>query len=343
MVFEYRGTLDSVGSPSESGARPTLAGHRPGDWAWLEEPAGRLGLVAAGVAPAGAVRPLAAERLRRWLAVGFHAGMGYMARNLAQRLNPSHRGIVEGANAVVCVALPYGDGAARAGIWRFVSSHARSIDYHAGIGRRLEALRAEITARFPGCRSRCFTDTAPLMEREWAALAGLGAVGRHGGLIVPGLGARVALGEIVVAGAPAPERVDPPPDFALCGDCRLCERECPTGAISSEGRVDARRCLSYHTIESRDPGLPREIAARISTIFGCDRCTDVCPLEKGVACALEPPPHPGPDDLDPENLVGLSDRRIEELIEGTALERTGSAALRRNAILLAQRREAQRS
>jgi epoxyqueuosine reductase len=201
---------------------------------------------------------------------------------------------------------------------------------------RLRILAGRVAERFGGARSRVLVDAAPIMERTWAMLAGLGSVGRHGGLLVPGVGSRVWLGEIVLADGPAPEPDAPSAPLALCGDCRACMDACPTGAIVAPGVVDCRVCLSYHTIENRAGPLPEAVSGSVRLVFGCDACTAACPLEApGVSCVLPAPPEIGSPTAGPAELAAMDDAAIARLAAGTCLARTGVAALRRNAALVA--------
>jgi epoxyqueuosine reductase len=321
-------------------SKNSLPGHREGPWELLARAAERLGFVAAGAAPAGPVPAAARRAYDQWIAAGNHGSMGFLVRHAAVRADPRHARMVSSAEAVVSVALPYGNGTDATGLWQHVAAHARARDYHATMKQRLGELANTIERGFPGSRSRVFVDSGPVMERAWAVAAGLGSIGRHGGLLVRGVGARVVLGEVICAGVPAPKPANTSERFAECATCDLCLAACPTAAIVEPGIVDARRCLSYHTIENHAPRLPPEIAVQVSTIFGCDECTRACPLEdQQPACALEPIPSPGAARLGPAELLELDDATIAKMIAGTCLERTGVAAIRRNASLVASRSE----
>jgi epoxyqueuosine reductase len=315
-----------------------IVDHRPDPWSFLGGLGAGLGLAGIGVAPAAPVAAEAAAAYRAWLDAGLHGGLDYSRRNLAERLDPRQPRIHPRSAAVISIALPYGQGAAATGIWRHVAAHARSCDYHLAVRRALFAVDRAVRERFPRARTRRLADTAPVMERWWASACGLGFIGRHGGLVIPGHGARVVLGEIIAADVPAPEPGAALPRFAGCGDCRACLDACPTGALVEPGLVDCRRCLSFHSVENPGGPVPDEVSREMTLIFGCDACTAACPLEIGRSCALEPPPNPGPPDLDPPGLAALPDNAVAELIRGTALERTGAAALRRNAALVASNR-----
>lgn len=160
----------------------------------------------------------------------------------------------------------------------FVAHYARGRDYHKVLKKRCHRLAGAIRDVAPEFEGRCFVDTAPLMERGLARLAGLGWIGRNGCLIVPGLGSYVLLAEIVCNLHLVPDE----PTEAGCGDCRLCVEACPTGACSGEVLVDARKCLSYLTVEHRGEIAPPYRAAMGARVFGCDTCQVVCPHNRDL-------------------------------------------------------------
>ena len=317
----------------------SLPGSRRAEWSFLGEAASGLGFAALGVAAAGPVPEEARRFFEDWLAAGRHGGMGYLERHRAQRIDPRHERMVPDASAVICAALPYASGAARGGFWDHVAAHARGRDYHATMRERLGSLARAIEDRYPECRWRVFVDTAPILERSWAVAAGLGTIGRHGGLIVPEVGARVVLGEIVCAGTPSPEGSPAAPRFEQCADCDRCVAACPTGAIGARGEIDARRCLSYQTIEHRGSEPPPEVGRTARLVFGCDECTAACPLESPSAeTGLEEPQTLGPTTMTLERLVDAAPGEIEAILAGTCIERSGASIIERNARAIALRR-----
>ncbi|MCJ7543399.1 MAG: tRNA epoxyqueuosine(34) reductase QueG [Phycisphaerae bacterium] len=239
----------------------------------IKDLARRAGFLAAGIAPAGPVAQ--ATRLHAWLERGYCADMDFMRRNLAQRCCPAE--LVRGARSVICLAASYAPppGADRDGM---VARYARGADYHKVLKRRSAALVQAIRAIEPGFLGRAFVDSGPVMERSLAAAAGLGWTGRNGCVFVDGAGSYCVLAEIVCnlplpADSPQPGR---------CGDCRACVAACPTGALHDDGLVDARRCISYLTIEHRgtiDPSLWPRMGVRL---FGCDACQAVCPHNRDL-------------------------------------------------------------
>lgn len=238
------------------------------------------GFADAGVAP---VAPSAwADELRAWLAAGKHGSMAYLAANVAERLDPARA--IPGARSLLLVADQYwrrgGDEDSRGeadpapGHGR-IARYARGRDYHEVVKRRLHELCDALRAEFPGELFRAFVDTAPVLEREHAARAGLGWIGKQTLLIHPRRGSYFFLGGIATSlELPMiPER-RPEPDH--CGTCSRCIDACPTRAITPYS-VDASRCISYLTIEHRGVIEPELHAPMGEWLYGCDVCQEVCP------------------------------------------------------------------
>jgi epoxyqueuosine reductase len=261
----------------------------------------RMGFVAVGIAPAGPVPH--AERLHDWLKRGYAADMDFMRRNPSKRLYPAE--LLDGARNVICLAASYAP-AAEAECDGLVARYARGADYHHVLKRRCAALVEAIRAIEPSFTGRAFVDSGPVMERSLAAAAGLGWIGRNGCLFVQGAGSYCVLAEIVCnlslpTGSPQPSQ---------CGDCRACAAACPTGALTEDGLVDARRCISYLTIERRGPIDPQFWPRMGVRLFGCDGCQSVCPhnrhLPAGDAELTGTPPLAGAA-IRPPVWAGLGD------------------------------------
>ena len=237
------------------------------------ELARRLRFVRAGVAPAGPSRHV--DRFDRFVERGFHADMEYLPTGRATRADP--RALLEGAAAVICLAAPYAPGPDDPDA-PHIARYARGRDYHRLLCKRcwklVDALRAEAGT----LSARVCVDTAPVSDRELAAEAGLGWIGRNGCLIHPDWGSYLLLAEIIVD-------VPLPPDAPMpsgCRDCGRCAEACPTGAITDDGLVDARRCISYLTVENRGD-IPEEFrSAMDGRVSGCDACQEACPYNAGV-------------------------------------------------------------
>ena len=214
------------------------------------------------------------EVFRGWLAQGRHGEMAYLARNVEKRLAPAT--LVPGSRSVICLAVPYAP--ATPPDDTLLARYARGRDYHRVLKKRCHRLMDLIREIAPDFEGRAFVDSAPVMERHLAAEAGLGWIGRNGCLIVPGLGSYVLLCEIVCN---LPLRPDSRVESA-CRDCDACVGACLTGALADPPLVDARRCISYLTIEHRGPIAP-DLRARMGVrLFGCDACQAVCPHNRDL-------------------------------------------------------------
>jgi epoxyqueuosine reductase len=247
----------------------------------IRERARALGFDAVAIARADV--PLDEEMVRyeAFLAAGMHASMGYLAENREVRRRLDSEKMLLGARSVVCLARRYagpasGDVAApdQGEVVPRVARYARGRDYHGFLRKKLRSLAAFVR-RLPGePRARPLCDDAPILERAWAARAGLGFIGKHGLLIVPGQGSFVLLGEVLTT-------LELPPDAPLegrCGACTLCLDACPTRAFPRPFVLDARRCIAYWTIEHRG-GIPEPVRGELGDhLFGCDDCQSVCPF-----------------------------------------------------------------
>jgi epoxyqueuosine reductase len=217
-------------------------------------------------------------RFRAWVAQGFAGDMGYMSRDVDKRVDPSR--VLPEARAIIVLGINYYTAPETTGDIRgrgWVSRYAWGQDYHSVLGQKLEALVACIRAiEGADVRARWYVDTGPILERELAWRAGLGWPGKNTNLINRRLGSWLFLGAILLDR----ELVYDEPSTAHCGTCTRCMVACPTGALVAPGVLDARRCISYLTIELRGP-IPRELRPLMGThIFGCDICQAVCPWNR---------------------------------------------------------------
>jgi epoxyqueuosine reductase len=295
----------------------------------LKESARRAGFDLAGVAALAPASTTAAYR--RWLERGDHAGMAWMERHQELRADP--RRLLPGAMSALVVGLRYGpredEAVAESDLWPRVARYARGRDYHDLMRERLDRVAADAVALSPGCRTRVCVDTAPLLERELAARAGIGAVGKNTMLLHPEAGSWFLLGELLLTVELTPDT----PVADLCGDCTRCLDACPTGALPAPYRLDANRCLSYWTIEHRG-----EVAAEIRPhlgewTFGCDVCQEVCPWN-ARARPVEAPEFAVPEErrsLDLAGLLALDPEAYRERLRGSPLKRAKLEGLRRNA------------
>jgi epoxyqueuosine reductase len=208
------------------------------------------------------------------------AEMGWLARNPKARCDP--RSLLPGARSVICCALAYGDGGLPSPESRVPSSgtmarFARGADYHVVVREKLEQLWKVIQVKAPDARCKICVDTSPILEKALAARAGLGWIGKHTVLLNRELGSWFVLGEIMTDIEIEPD----PPASNMCGECRKCIDACPTKAITSPQELDARKCISYLTIEA--PRLaPPSPGSRVpsSGSYGCDLCQEACPYNR---------------------------------------------------------------
>ena len=281
----------------------------------------RLGFAAVGFATAGPSRTVAL--LEKWLAAGCAADMDFFHRNLQLRADP--RELAPGARSLIVVAAryPVNDQPGRG-----FAMHARGEDYHAVLREKLEQLARFIRQAKPLSVARICVDSAPVLEREWAVTAGIGWRGKQGQIVNAGLGCCLVLGELLVDSELAPS----PPAANQCGDCRLCLDACPTGALAEDGQVDARRCVSYLTIEHKGDIAP-DLRPRIGgALFGCDRCTAICPWNRFGKDRIMPELRP---DRMPsaEECLSMTEAEFRKRFKPTTVWRTGLARLQRNARL----------
>ncbi len=279
-----------------------------------------------GLARAEALDP---APLQRWLAAGYGAGMDWMSRRLPERLDPAQ--VLPGAKTVIALGIAY-RGSVEARTRSPVAAYARGRDYHYAHRDGMKALRKRLLQIDGTLETYACVDTGLAMEKPWAERAGLGWIGKNGCLINPGLGSSLTLSVMFVDRA-----VDTydRPHANLCGACELCLRACPTKAFPAPGVVDARRCVSYQSIENHaDVPTPLRRGFR-GRVFGCDVCQDVCPFnQRAEVPPADPRSAPRPiSQLTPVELAALSRDEFERLAAGTALARAQYDGLRRSALL----------
>jgi epoxyqueuosine reductase len=284
-----------------------------------------LGFDRVAIGPASP--PEHAEAFQRWLDAGHAGTMAYLGRRRGERLEPAR--VLPGARAVVCVALNYFQGeAAPDPSWTPVARYAWGRDYHDVMTPKLDALAGHL-AEACGAASKGYVDTGPVLERDLAARAGLGWIGKNTMLLHPDLGSWFLIGVLLTSATL--DFDDPLPD--RCGSCRACLDACPTGAFMAPYVLDARRCISYLTIEHRgaiDPALEAELGP---WQFGCDVCQDACPWNRKAPVTDErafvpSAPYPGA-----ARIAVMSDEDLRARFTGTALLRAKPAGLRRNAAI----------
>jgi epoxyqueuosine reductase len=285
--------------------------------------------------------------LTAWLGAGYHGDMDWMERTAGKRLDPGL--VLGGARSAVLLGVSYHGGGGGGGekapggapAWARYSLYR---DYHdslklalAGAGRALE----ELFGAGP-CDYRYYVDTGPVLERAWAAMAGVGFIGKNSMLISRRHGNWLFLASILTrvdleSDPPLRRRGEPGAVGLLCGKCTRCMDACPTRAFPAPGVVDARRCISYQTIENRGV-IPRELRAAIgSRIYGCDTCLEVCPWNRFAAEGRRVILASRGDiaEIPLRELLGLTRERFAEVFRGTAIKRIKWAGLLRNACVVA--------
>lgn len=269
----------------------------------------------------------------RWLNDGCAAGMGYLERRRAERLSPAS--LLPGARSLVCLAAPYEPIALPPVDWRAelrgrVAAYAVGQDYHDTIRTRLDTLIHWMRAVAPGIECRGFVDSGPLLERDFAWLSGVGWFGKNTNLLCKQRGSWFFLAEILTTWELEPD----PPTSAHCGSCTRCLSACPTGALANGFRLDARKCISYWTIEHRGP-IPAQMRAALGPwVFGCDDCQDVCPWNEKFARGL--PTTSRWQEAMPylPELLALSEQEFRTRFRRSALWRARREGLARNAAVV---------
>jgi epoxyqueuosine reductase len=294
----------------------------------LKAEALRLGFDKVGIAPA--IAPPDYPHFLDWLGAGHAAGMAYLERNAGVREHPER--LLPGAKSVVMTSLLYGhpERLAPGPTEGKVARYARGADYHEILWRKLDALLDWLTDRSPGANGRALADTAPLLERDFARLAGLGWIGKNTMLIDRRLGSFTVLGALVVDVDLEP---DDPHETDHCGTCTRCLDACPTDAFVGPYTLDAGRCISYWTIEHRGPIDEADADKLDGWVFGCDICQDVCPWNRKAPPGRTPDLEPRPGFTTPDLIEWLREDPAPRL-KGTALRRAKRAGLQRNAALI---------
>jgi epoxyqueuosine reductase len=270
-----------------------------------------------------------------WLAKGYHGEMAYLARPDAVKKRADPRRVMPETRSIVVVGLNYypGDFPSAGGQRGRVSRYAWGADYHDVMLERMDRFAEWINGQL-GQRLtyRAYVDTGPLLERELAQRAGLGWIGKNTNLIHPRIGSYFFLGELLIG-----LELEPAPPFSdeRCGTCTACLDACPTGALTAPYTLDARRCISYLTIEHRG-SIPEETRPLISDwVFGCDVCQEVCPWNRRFAHpAREPTFRPVNATLDLSKVLALDEDGFRSRFRDTPLWRARRAGLLRNAAVV---------
>jgi epoxyqueuosine reductase len=279
--------------------------------------------------------PLAAGRLAEFVAEGFHGSMGWIAETLERRGDP--RALWPEVRSIVVVAMNYGPDSDPRGVLArrdrgAISVYAQNRDYHEVMKGRLKAIAGRIVAKAGG-DVKVFVDTAPVMEKPLAEAAGIGWQGKHSNLVSRDFGSWLFLGSIFTTAELTPDA----PEEDRCGSCRACLDACPTDAFPAPYRLDARRCISYLTIENKGP-IPLEFRQAIGNrIYGCDDCLAACPWNKFARAASETKLAARDDLRQPRlaELLALNDAAFRAMFSGSPVKRIGRDRFVRNVLIAA--------
>lgn len=302
----------------------------------LKAEAERLGFVAFGVT-AAEEDPLRAERLEQWVEAGFHGSMGWMEDRVHHRRSP--QGLWPEAKSVIALGMSYAPAADPLALERHgergrISVYAQGKDYHDTVKKRLKALARWLVAESPQAELKVFVDTAPVMEKPLGASAGLGWQGKHTNLVSREHGSWLFLGAIYTS----LELEADEPHEDRCGSCNACQVACPTDAFPAPYQLDARRCISYLTIEHKGP-VDEDLRAGLGNrIYGCDDCLAVCPWNKFAESAARHRDFlPRAELVAPKlsHLLALDDAGFRHLFAGSPIKRIGRNRLIRNVLYAA--------
>jgi len=305
----------------------------------IKERAFSEGFEKVGIVPAQALND-ERNRLTQWLSRGYHGEMAWMARDPEMRTDP--RKLFPAARSVVVVAKNYYTPAKHSDdpATGKVSRYAWGDDYHEVVGTKLRSLLAGIKEEFPQTEGKVCVDIQPMMDKVWAARAGLGWIGKHTNLITHEYGSWVFIGELLL-------NIDLEYDNELvadhCGSCTLCIDACPTNAITEPYLLDSNKCISYATIELREEELPRDVAENLEGWFyGCDICQDVCPWNRFEQITDEPPfqPREGNVNAHLKEILELTPDSYSARFRGSSMKRAKLSGLHRNARALLEQNPA---
>lgn len=292
----------------------------------IRNEARRLGFDACGISRAACLEQ-EQDHLKNWLDLQFHGNMSYMENHADKRVDPTR--LVDGAKSVISVLMNYFPSDHQLDPEApVISKYAYGEDYHRVMRKKLKLLFRFVRESIAPATGRYFVDSAPVLEKAWAARAGLGWIGKNTCLISKELGSFVFIGELFVD---IPLHYDEPvADY--CGTCSRCIDACPTGALIAPYRLDARRCISYLTIENKGD-ISQEFRGNIKNrVFGCDICQDVCPWNRKASAhnVYEFKPLPTLMAMTCREWQLLDEQQYEELFARSPVKRTGFTGLKRN-------------
>ncbi len=291
----------------------------------IKAEAARLGFLSCGLSRAEFLEE-EAPRLERWLKAGMHGEMSYMENHFDMRLDP--RKLVPGAKSVISLLLNYYPSASQEADSYKISKYAYGEDYHHVIKSKLRELHHFITEQIGEVHGRAFVDSAPVLDKAWAARSGLGWIGKHSNLLTKEAGSFYFIAELILD-------LDLEYDHPVtdhCGTCTACIDACPTQAIVQPYVVDGSRCISYFTIELKNE-IPTAFKGQWDDwIFGCDICQDVCPWNRFSTPHRESrfEPHPDLTAMDRADWEEITEEVFQRIFKKSAVKRTKFEGLKRN-------------
>ncbi|GBF20852.1 MULTISPECIES: tRNA epoxyqueuosine(34) reductase QueG [Arenibacter] len=291
----------------------------------IKAEAKRLGFLSCGISKAEFLEE-EAPRLENWLKKNMHGEMGYMENHFDKRLDPTK--LVEGSKSVISLLLNYFPGESQKENTYKLSKYAYGQDYHHVIKSKLKELQNFISEEIGEVSGRAFVDSAPVLDKAWAAKSGLGWIGKHSNLLTQQVGSFYFIAELIV-------------DLELeydhrvtdhCGNCTACIDACPTQAIVEPYVVDGSKCISYLTIELKNE-IPSEFQGKMDDwMFGCDVCQDVCPWNRFSKSHREPLFNPNPDllSMTKKDWEEITEDVFKKVFQKSAVKRTKFSGLKRN-------------
>ena len=293
---------------------------------FIKDESKRLGFSSCGISKARFLSE-EADNFEKWLTKGYQGSMSYLEKNIDKRLDP--RLLVPGSKSVISLSYNYFPPKKLIEENNFIiSKYAYGKDYHKVLKKKLKKLFASIREKIGKIEGRVFVDSAPIHERAWAKLSGLGWVGKNSLLINKNKGSYFFLAEIICD----LELEYDEPVLNRCGSCTRCIDACPTDAITEAQVIDAKKCISYLTIENKE-NIPEELSGSLTnSIFGCDICQDVCPWNKRSTPHNEKEFLPNKElkKLKRKDWIELTEETFNKIFEGSAVKRTKYKGLTRN-------------
>tara|TARA_R100000935_G_scaffold35341_1_gene56066 strand:- start:80 stop:1000 length:921 start_codon:yes stop_codon:yes gene_type:complete len=291
----------------------------------IKAEAKRLGFLSCGISKAEFLEE-EAPRLENWLKKNMHGEMGYMENHFDKRLDPTK--LVEGSKSVISLILNYFPGESQKENTYKLSKYAYGQDYHHVIKSKLKELQNFISEEIGEVSGRAFVDSAPVLDKAWAAKSGLGWIGKHSNLLTQQVGSFYFIAELIVD-------LELEYDYRVtdhCGTCTACIDACPTQAIVEPYVVDGSKCISYLTIELKNE-IPSEFQGKMDDwMFGCDVCQDVCPWNRFSKSHREPLFNPNPDllSMTKKDWEEITEDVFKKVFQKSAVKRTKFSGLKRN-------------